>query len=450
MQSSNSAVLTGTAAAGATPGDYSFLVDRTVTTDQALSQGFVDRSTSGIGLTSLTFESTQARLDSDAELTSLNGGAGVSRGQIIVTNRAGASTTVDLSRVANVSEVLGAINSSSAGVTASVSGGKLVLTDTSGGTGALSVHDASGYTTAESLGLTGTASGNTLTGSTISYLGDNTTIQSLNDGNGIRIGTVVNGDDFTVTDRSGTVQHINLGNTYTAGSGGAFTQTGSAVTTIAQLKQRVSDQSHGALSVQVGADGSTLSLVDNTGGTGTLSLTDVSGAAADLGFVSAQGATQTFTGTSVNSKQLLAGLQSRLASTLNGGNLSANDLTVSSHDGNVFTLALNTSGSVTDLFQSISDQTNGLITASLDPNGTSIVLTDHTSGSSNLIVSGGARRPSLGWPPARRACRPTPSPARRPTISMSRSARRCLRSTTGAGSASARSRSRARAGRRRP
>ena len=59
--------------------------------------------------------------------------------------------------------------------------GKLVLTDTSGGAGALTVRSAAGYTTAASLGIDATTAGGSITGSQISYLGDNTTIRSLLD-----------------------------------------------------------------------------------------------------------------------------------------------------------------------------------------------------------------------------------------------------------------------------
>jgi flagellar hook-associated protein 2 len=390
VSSSNADALAGTATAGAPAGNYSFIIDRLVSTHQLLSQGFVDRGTSGTGVTALTFESNQARLDSNAQLSSLNGGAGVARGKIIVTNRAGTSTTIDLSRTASISEVLSAFNDNAdAHVSAAISGGKLVLTDTSGGTGTLAVRSASGYTTAESLGLTQTASGNTLTGSLISYVGDNTTIQSLNDGLGLRFNTSAGTttEDFKITAKDGTVINVDIGAIYATDG----TQTASPVTTIAQLKARVASQSSGKITVTTSTDGSGIRFVDNTGGTGNIVVQDVSGAAADLGLVPALGATANFTGASADSKPLLAALQSHLASTLRGGQgLSATDLSVTGRDGNVYAIDLNASGSVSDLLTSISDQTGGLIKASLDSNGTSIILTDSTGGSGNLIVSGGA------------------------------------------------------------
>lgn len=390
VSSSNGDVISGTASAGAPAGNYSFIVDRLVSTHQALSRGFVDRNTSATGLTSLSLEGTQARLDGDALLSSLNGGAGVSRGRVIVTNRAGTSTTIDLSRSASVSEVLSAFNDNAdARITASVSGGRLVLTDTSGGPGLLQVRSATGYSTAASLGIEQSVAGATLTGSLISYLGDNTTIQSLRDGLGVRISTDggTSTDDFRITTRDGFVAHIDLGAAFSGP-----TQTQSPITTIGQLKQRVAEQSHGRITVEATPDGAGLRFVDNSAGS-TITVEDVSGAAADLGFVSALGASATFSAASFDTTALLSGLQSRLISTVRGGQgLSAGDAAITTHDGVTHSIALPTGGSITDLLRAVSDQTGGAVRAALDGNGTSIVLTDTTTGSSNLIVSGrGAR-----------------------------------------------------------
>ncbi|HVU62545.1 MAG TPA: flagellar filament capping protein FliD [Phycisphaerales bacterium] len=400
VTSSNSDVLTGTTQPGTPAGNYSFLVDRVVNTHQLLSQGVVDRNVSGLGLTSITLESDKARLDADTSLNTLNGGTGVSRGKVIVTNRAGTSTTIDLSRVASVSEVLDAFNSNtSAGVTASVSGGHLVLTDTSGGSGSLTVHSATGYTTAASLGIDQTVAGATLTGSDIATLGDNTTLQSLNDGNGIRITTAAGSGayDFTVTAKDGSVLNVNLGDIYTTtpavppATDPTTTKTATAVTTIAQLKARVSSQTGGKVTLEVAPDGSSVRLVDNTGGGGTLSVTDSSGAAADLGFVATKGATANFSGSTAGGKALVAGLNSRLSSNLFGGaGLRYGDFAITARDGSVFNFNANISGSVSDYLDSINAATGGKVTASLDSAGTSIVFTDTTGGTGNLVLNGSA------------------------------------------------------------
>jgi flagellar hook-associated protein 2 len=401
--SSNADILTGRTTPGTPAGNYSFLVDRVVNTHQLLSQGVVDRNVSGVGLTGITLESTQARLDSDTSLSTLNGGAGISRGKIVVTNRAGTSTTIDLSRVASVSEVLDAFNTNSdVKVTASVSGGHLVLTDTSGGSGSLTVRSSAGYTTAASLGIDQTTAGAAITGTDLVKLGDNTTLQSLNDGNGIRINSSAGTGayDFTVTAKDGSVFNVNLGDIWTTAAPvppattGVLTKTASAVTTISQLKARVASQTGGKVTLSVASDGVSVQLVDNTGGPGNLIVKDDpanqagSGAAVDLGLVTpALGVT----GTTVSGKALVAGLNSRLSSNLFGGlGLQHKDFSITARDGSVFNFNANTSGSVTDYLQSINSATGGKVTASLDSAGTSITFTDNSGGSGSLALTGGA------------------------------------------------------------
>ncbi len=388
--STNADVLSGAASAGTPAGNYSFIVDRLVSTHQLLSRGVTDRNVSGVGLTQLTIESNQARLDSDTQLSSLNGGAGVARGKVVVTNRAGVATTIDLSRTGNISEVVDAFNASTTTqVSAAVSGGRLVLTDTSGGGGSLSVASAAGYTTAASLGIEQSVAGSSLTGSLISYLGDNTTVQSLNDGNGIRLsgagGTA--SFDFDITAKDGSLFHIDIGTIYDS----TGTVTSTPVTTIGQLKARIASQTGGKVTLATSTDGSGLKLQDSSGGAGSLVVHDLSGSAADLGFVDTLGGTTTVARSSIDSRSLLAALGSRLSSTLNGGHgLASTDLSISAHNGGVYNITLNSSGSVSDLLKSISDGTGGRVTASVASDGTSLVFADHTSGVAKLVIGGGA------------------------------------------------------------
>ncbi|MBE7559681.1 flagellar filament capping protein FliD [bacterium] len=90
-----------------------------------------------------------------ASLASLNNGAGVDRGSIVITNRAGTSATIDLTSANTLADVVNAINrASNLKVTASLSdqGTGLQLVDNSGGTGSLSVVESGGSTAAD-LGL---------------------------------------------------------------------------------------------------------------------------------------------------------------------------------------------------------------------------------------------------------------------------------------------------------
>lgn len=389
VTSSKDDVLSGTASAGATPGSYSFLVDRLVSTQQLLSRGFADRNTSSVGLSSVSIEPAKARLDSDTELAQLNGGNGISRGKIVVTDSGGRATTVDLSRVATVGEVLAAFNTNAnLRVSAQVQGGKLVLTDNSGGAGTFSVRSEAGYSTAASLGIEKSVTGSTtLSGDLAYYIGDSTGIQTLNDGNGIRVNALagIGGTpDFALKTRDGTTYQVDVGDIWDTVDN-KLKKVSAAPSTVAQLKARILSQTGNKVSLETTADGRGFRLVDSSTGAGELEVTDSSGAAKDLGFTGAS------TGGILTGRAVLAGLNSTLISGIRGGQgLSSGALNVQARDGTVFAITLGASGSLTDLLSSFSQQTGGKVTAALDANGTSIVLTDTTGGSGNLDVTGAA------------------------------------------------------------
>ncbi|MDY0166016.1 MAG: flagellar filament capping protein FliD [Thermoguttaceae bacterium] len=89
-------------------------------------------------------------------LTSLNGGAGVARGQFRITDSNGLTRTVDLrlQNVKTMGDVIDAINRLYLGATAELNatGDGILLRDTAGGAGTLTVTEAGG-TTARDLGL---------------------------------------------------------------------------------------------------------------------------------------------------------------------------------------------------------------------------------------------------------------------------------------------------------
>ncbi len=91
-------------------------------------------------------------LDTSALLDELNGGTGVSRGQIRITDRSGASATIDLRYANTASDVVDAINTATdVRVSAKLDGDKFTLTDSSGGSGTLSVSEVGGGVTARDL-----------------------------------------------------------------------------------------------------------------------------------------------------------------------------------------------------------------------------------------------------------------------------------------------------------
>ncbi len=159
-------------------GTYSFTPVQTASSQQLLSQGFA--STDAVGAGSITIGKGGV-VDPGISLDQLNGGTGIQRGQIRITDRSGASAVIDLSAARSVDDVLNAINSNTnINVSASASGDSFKLTDNSGGTGNLKVQEVSSGKTAASLGLSGiNVASNTATGADVLTLGSKTALSRL-------------------------------------------------------------------------------------------------------------------------------------------------------------------------------------------------------------------------------------------------------------------------------
>ncbi|MCC6426322.1 MAG: flagellar filament capping protein FliD [Phycisphaerales bacterium] len=401
--SSNDKVLTATSTTAAQPGTYQFIVDRLVTTQQMLSRGFADKSSTGLGASQFTFESSQARLDRDVALSDLNHGNGVSRGKIILTE--GTKTaTIDLSKAATVSEVLDAINGNGVvDVKASVQDGKLVLKHQTGL--AFSVSNASGYTTAESLGIAGTSTGGgVLTGSTVYSLSGATTLGALNDGNGVAITSVAGTGAYNLSVKvtiagNTTDVKVNLGEIFeTVDNKQVVKET--TVSTVAGVIKRMNDALDTAGFTQVRArissDGSRLEMSDSSG-----TVTDIQFAenatlndntAAELGLMSGSYGAGVFTAAKV-----FAGLNTTLANRLNGGAGIAGDgvFNITARDGTSFTTTIDTDGTLTQIAEQLQTASgtgaNGKprISVSVNSKGTGLLVTDNTGlTTSNLIIQG--------------------------------------------------------------
>lgn len=387
--SSDKDVLTATASTSSIPGSYQFIVDRLVSNQQMLSRGFANATATGLNAGTFSFESAAGRLDRETSLSELNGGAGVERGKIVISDSGGASATIDLSKAATVNDVLDAINSAGGiSLQASVDDGKFVVK--SGGGLNLTITSAFGYNTAASLGIEqATPSGPTVTGSTVYSLGANTSIAALNDGNGLFLNNVVGASrfDFTIT-VGGTAVNINIGNKYDAA--GAVTE--SAPSTLGGILTRINDQLEAALGgtdvrAEIAPDGSSIRLADGQARTLEVTENTVAGAttAADLGIL-----TSSPQAGAVQGKRLLAGMNSTLLRTLNGGSGLAGDgsVSITGRDGVARTVNLDLNGSLADILKAFNTHASGAFSAALSSTGTGIVITDTTGGGGNLIISG--------------------------------------------------------------
>src|SRR5690606_30406669 len=134
------------------------------------------------------FSFGKGNLNRDRDLAELNGGNGVRAGKISITDRSGAQATIDLTDTTTVNEVLDRLNNADGiSINATVNGDGLVITDTSGGAGSLTIANAANTFTATDLGIVGTSAGGVINGTAINTLGSSTGLGSLNDGNGVLV-----------------------------------------------------------------------------------------------------------------------------------------------------------------------------------------------------------------------------------------------------------------------
>ncbi|MEE3253842.1 MAG: flagellar hook-associated protein FlgL [Nitrospinota bacterium] len=138
------------------------------------------------------------QITSNTNLSSLNGGIGITEGTFSISDRAGNTANINVSSTDNIGRLISKINNASVNVTASITsnGRGLQLTDTNNVVSkALTISEVSGGTTAAELGILGKKNG-TLTGFDLNAtLTASTLIPDLECGNGIILNDVkiVNG-----------------------------------------------------------------------------------------------------------------------------------------------------------------------------------------------------------------------------------------------------------------
>ncbi len=493
VSSSNESAIVASASSGAAVGDYSFIVKNLASRHQLISRGFATADATAVGAGTLTIESSAGQVNRPTALASLNGGAGVASGRIKINDRAGNSATIDLVGALTVSDVIDRINESDAiQVTARVQGDRLVLDDTSGGTGTLSVQEVGSGRTASDLGLLQSVSGNTLTGGRLVYLSQGTRLSDLNDGNGVQRRNVANDlsltlsngqtlnfnlsdaiqqttplsllnggagipeGRFRVTNRAGQSAEVDLagaqsvqdvltringaglniaasisgsklvlvdssvpsgqtaagqlkvedidGGTAAASLGivqstsasridgkdiYSIRTVGDVIRAINQAPQNQSTGGGGSLvTASISADGLGLVLTDNSGGTGPLVVTE-SNLARDLGLSGTPAGGSGGGSTTVTSRSLLAGLNTVLLRSVNGGQgVFLSDLQIGDRSGGALT-TVDLNGAVT--LQDVIDRINAAgtgVRAAVSSSGLGIDITDVSGGTGNLRVSG--------------------------------------------------------------
>ena len=380
VQNSDPSQLTASTTTGATAANYQFQSLRLAAAQQTISQGFANTNSQLVGAGTITI-STGGQLATPTPLNVLNGGAGVQAGSIRITDRSGASASIDLSGADTVDDVISAINKTTGiSVQASIQGGHLVLTDTSGRTTSnLSVTDvASGGHTAEDLGINGSVAASSLTGSTVYQATGAFTLASLNDGNQIRPAPNNQASlQIQLTDAAATTLNVTL--------------TGAATLNDVVGDINSATGNSGKLTASV-ANGRIV-LTDNTGGGGShpLSVSDINGGAVahELGLdVAASGNT-------ITGNPLVGGIDSVLLRNLRGGQgiTQLGQISLTDRSGVTATVNLSGAQSLSDVITAVNSATNTSgthlhLSAAIDASGTGITVKD-TSGatSGNLVIA---------------------------------------------------------------
>ncbi len=299
--SSDESVITAASAAGATTGNYTFRVAQLVASQQTITKGFLDTNASPFAPngTVLTFERGEARLDTKTNLSQLNGGAGINRGFIRIRDGSGATNVVDLTGALTIDDVIDKINQAAGiNVLAAIDSDRLVITDASGGAGALTITDVGTSGTATSLGITGTSLGGVINGTQINRVGRDSLLATLNDGNGIGITAGTN--DLQIT---------------TAGGGGFSIDLGGSVT-LGDVIDKIEEATGELVTGDISPDGKSLVLTDTTGGGAGFAITALNGsAAADLGIIGNDGDGDG----QIAGNTLIAAINSKLLRQINGG-----------------------------------------------------------------------------------------------------------------------------------
>jgi flagellar hook-associated protein 2 len=221
ISSSNPAALTATSnpnsTASAALGNFQYTPIQQAQAQQLQSTALASDSTA-LGAGSLSFRYGPT-IDQPVSVDLLNGGQGISPGQIQITGRNGVTATVNLTGAQTIGDVVNAINSATGiQVEASINGNHLQLTDVSGSTASnLQVKEVNGGDTAASLGLANVnSSSSTVEGTNLLTLFNNLPTNQLNSGNGVQFDPFL--PDVKVQLSDGTSVNVTLHQQATVGT----------------------------------------------------------------------------------------------------------------------------------------------------------------------------------------------------------------------------------------
>ncbi|HBE68311.1 MAG TPA: hypothetical protein DDW52_09210 [Planctomycetaceae bacterium] len=369
-KSSNSDALSVRNTGSPKVGSYSFQPIRTAQSQQLTSSMFASKDQK-VGAGEVVIR-TGGFLDSSVSLDGLNGGSGVARGKINITDRSGNSAEIDLRFAQSASDVVDAINANaSLGVVAAVDGDTFRLTDVTGQTTAnLQVSEVAGGTTAADLGLASiNVAANNANGSSVQSISSSTSLRSLLDGRGLDLPATGDALELTLSDGSAVSINLELDNNSAS---------------LGELVDAINTAGGGDVGARISANGKSLEIEDLSGGAGTFSISSPSGSLAEqLGLDNAA------VGGTITGDRLISGLSDTLLSSLGGGSGlgTLGDITITDRNGTSDTINLSSAETLEDVLDAI-NASSANVTAQLNSDKSGIEIVDNTgSTASDLIIA---------------------------------------------------------------
>lgn len=209
---------------------------------------------------------TGARLASglrDTLVSSLNGGKGLGTlGQVDITNRHNVTSQVNLSSAETLGQIVTAINSQAAGVTAAINSARsgIQLTDTTGNTDSnFIVADGDANDSATALGIVANTTATQINSGPLSrqQVSESTLLSSLNGGAGINV------SDLKITGTTGILGAVDLN------------PSGNVATTVGDVISRINALAGVGVEARINDRGDGIELVDTAGGSGKITVTEV-------------------------------------------------------------------------------------------------------------------------------------------------------------------------------
>ncbi len=367
VSSNKTELISATSSGTPKVGSYSFIPVQQAQSQQLTSSLFASGD-QGLSEGELVIR-TGGFLDKSVQLDQLNGGAGVARGSIRITDRAGSSQTIDLRFAQTAQDVVDAINANDTlKVVATLDGDRFVLTDQSlNVVSNLKVEEVSGGSTAADLGLSLiSTSDNSANGTSVLNITEQTSLRSLRDGIGLDI---ANDEQLRIKLKNQSTIDIKIG-------------LDSQSASVGQLLDKINKNANGKFVARIASDGKSLEIEDLTAGTGEFSVTSQAGTLATQLGLDSEPANGIVAG-----KRLVAGLGDVLLSSLRGGQGFAElgQITITNRAGAATLVDLSSAATLDEVIRAINSADAG-VKAQLNRTKTGIEIADITGSTSQDLV----------------------------------------------------------------